>query len=168
MPLPGRLVIAGTLVLNYGAKNMAPTQKNEPLLSSNKRPHIQILVYKRIWNEQKFGNGVPDRARNQEWLCWRVQSRILLDLESLNGWSRITSCGMCSGWSDSVAGFSSSFVDLLSNISSSLLRTHLSIPPWPGSTLSHPRRCKFEASSLTQNLAGYRVRNYFYVRICLT
>jgi hypothetical protein len=36
VPLPGRCVSAGTLVRNYGAENMAPSQEN---LSSRRREY---------------------------------------------------------------------------------------------------------------------------------
>jgi hypothetical protein len=65
MPLPGRCVSACALVLNYGATNVAPTQKDQPLLSSNRRPHFQ--THKQSWNEQKFGQGR---------LCWRGPATI--------------------------------------------------------------------------------------------
>jgi hypothetical protein len=45
----------GTLVRNYGATNLAPTQKDKPLLSSKKGPYFK--TYKRSWNEHKLGYG---------------------------------------------------------------------------------------------------------------
>jgi hypothetical protein len=51
MPLPGCCVSAGTLMRNYGATNVAPTQKDKPLLSF-KRPRFQ--TYKPCWNEYKW------------------------------------------------------------------------------------------------------------------
>jgi hypothetical protein len=48
-------VSVGTLVLNYGATNVAPTQKDEPLLSSKRRHHFE--THKRSWKEQNFGHG---------------------------------------------------------------------------------------------------------------
>jgi hypothetical protein len=47
MPLTGRCVSAGTLVRNYGATNVAPTQIDQPLLSSKRTPPFpnkQMLV----------------------------------------------------------------------------------------------------------------------------
>jgi hypothetical protein len=41
VPLPGRCVSAGTLVMNYCATNVAPTQKHQPLISSKRGPHSQ-------------------------------------------------------------------------------------------------------------------------------
>jgi hypothetical protein len=41
MPLSGSCVNAGTLILNYGATNVAPIQKGQPLLSTKRRPHFQ-------------------------------------------------------------------------------------------------------------------------------
>jgi hypothetical protein len=55
MPLPGRCINAGTLMLNYGVKNVVPTQKDKPLLSSNGRPDFQ--TYKQFKNEHKLGRG---------------------------------------------------------------------------------------------------------------
>jgi hypothetical protein len=54
MPFPGRCVSAGALVRNCCATNMAPTQKDKPLLSSKRRPHFQ--THKRSWNERKLGH----------------------------------------------------------------------------------------------------------------
>jgi hypothetical protein len=42
MPLPGRCMSAGTLVLNYGATNVAPTQEDQLLLSLKRMPNFQI------------------------------------------------------------------------------------------------------------------------------
>jgi hypothetical protein len=39
-------------VLNYGATNVAPTQKDQPLLLSKRRPHFH--TYKWSWNDKKF------------------------------------------------------------------------------------------------------------------
>jgi hypothetical protein len=55
MPLPGRCV------LNHSATNVAPTQKDQPLLLSKRRPHFQ--THKRSWNEQKCG---PESRRGPE------------------------------------------------------------------------------------------------------
>jgi hypothetical protein len=48
MPSPGRCVTADTFMLNYGATNMAPTHRDQPILSSKKRSHLQ--THKRSWN----------------------------------------------------------------------------------------------------------------------
>jgi hypothetical protein len=53
-PLPGRRVNAGTLVVNYGAMNVAPTQKDQHLLLSKRKPHLLTLQWS--WSEQKFGH----------------------------------------------------------------------------------------------------------------
>jgi hypothetical protein len=46
---------AGTLMQNYDAINVAPTQKEKPLLSSKRRPHFE--THWRSWNEHKLGRG---------------------------------------------------------------------------------------------------------------
>jgi hypothetical protein len=61
--LPGHCVNAGTLVLNYGEKNMVPSQKGQPLLSSKRRPHFQ--TYKLSLNEYILVMG-SNEARNQK------------------------------------------------------------------------------------------------------
>jgi hypothetical protein len=48
-------VSAGTLVLNYGTTNVAPTRKVPPLLSSKRRPYFQTRKWS--WKEQKFDHG---------------------------------------------------------------------------------------------------------------
>jgi hypothetical protein len=78
MPLPGRWVSAGTLVRNYGATNLAPTQKDKPLLSSKRRPHFKTR--KRSWNEQKFGHGSRGGPKPRTTVLARTSSNIL-DLE---------------------------------------------------------------------------------------
>jgi hypothetical protein len=55
-----RCASAGTLVQNYGATNVAPTQKDKPLLSSKRGTHFQTR--KRSWN--------------QEQECWQVPAAI--------------------------------------------------------------------------------------------
>jgi hypothetical protein len=62
---------AGRLVLNYGATNVAPTHKDQPLLSSNTRSHFQTHKWSSNKNLVMSANG----ARNQE-LFWRGPSAI--------------------------------------------------------------------------------------------
>jgi hypothetical protein len=50
-------VSTGTVVRDFDATNMAPTQKDKSLLSSNGRPQFQ--EHKRSWNEHKLGQVVP-------------------------------------------------------------------------------------------------------------
>jgi hypothetical protein len=64
----------GTPVLNYGARGVAPTQKDNPLLLSKGKPHLQ--PQKRSGNEKKLIMG-SDGDRSQG--LARVSS-ILLDL----------------------------------------------------------------------------------------
>jgi hypothetical protein len=53
----------GTVVLTYGATNVKPTQKDQPLLSSKRMPHFEI--YKRSWNEQKIWSWVPNEIETE-------------------------------------------------------------------------------------------------------
>jgi hypothetical protein len=55
VPIPGRCMSVGTVVQNYGATDVAPTQKDKPLLSSKRRPHFQ--THKLSWNEHELGHG---------------------------------------------------------------------------------------------------------------
>jgi hypothetical protein len=56
MPLPAFCVSVGTLVQNYVATNMAPTQKDKPFLSLKRKPHFQTS--KRSWSKHKLlGHG---------------------------------------------------------------------------------------------------------------
>jgi hypothetical protein len=73
MFLPGRYVNVGTFVQNYGATEVAPTQKDEHLLSSTRRPDFH--THKRSWNENNLVMS-PDGARKQERLCWRGPAAI--------------------------------------------------------------------------------------------
>jgi hypothetical protein len=50
-------VIAATIVRNYGATNVAPSQKDKSLLSMKERLHF--LIYKPSWNKRKFRSWVP-------------------------------------------------------------------------------------------------------------
>jgi hypothetical protein len=77
MPLPGRRVSAGTLVLNHGATNVAHSQTNQTLLSSEMGPHLQ--THERSLNGQNFVIGT-DGVRNQERLCWRGPAAIYMTL----------------------------------------------------------------------------------------
>jgi hypothetical protein len=82
MPLPGRCVSAGALVLNYGATNVAPTQRDRHLLSSAK--HINGL-------EQKFGHGSRQGPKPRSTVLARASSNLLdLDLcPRIITWNRI-------------------------------------------------------------------------------
>jgi hypothetical protein len=51
VPLTGRSVSAGVLMRNYGATNVAPTQKAQLLFSSKIRLHFQTRKWS--WNEHK-------------------------------------------------------------------------------------------------------------------
>jgi hypothetical protein len=42
MPLPGCCMSVDTLMLNYGATNVASTQKDQPLLSLKRRPNFKL------------------------------------------------------------------------------------------------------------------------------
>jgi hypothetical protein len=55
VPFPGRCVSAVKLVLNYGATNVTPTQKDQPLISLKRRPHFQTHTWS--WNDHKFTHG---------------------------------------------------------------------------------------------------------------
>jgi hypothetical protein len=46
--------LGAVCVRNYGATNLVPTQKGQPLLSSKRGPHFQ--THKRSWNEHKLGH----------------------------------------------------------------------------------------------------------------
>jgi hypothetical protein len=81
MPLPGCCVSAGTLMLNYGATNMAPSQKDEPILSSKRGPHFRTNI--RPWNEQKFGYSYRRSPKPRITMLARASS-IILDLFSQN------------------------------------------------------------------------------------
>jgi hypothetical protein len=76
MSLPGRYVSAGALVLSYGATNVAPTQKDRPLLSWMRRPHVE--THQRSWNEHKFFHGLRRGPKPRTTVLARV-SRNLLD-----------------------------------------------------------------------------------------
>jgi hypothetical protein len=69
MPLPGRCMSAGTVVLNYRAANVAPTQK-----TSRRRGD---RIFKRINDLGTNKNLIvgSDGARSQEQLCWRGPAR---------------------------------------------------------------------------------------------
>jgi hypothetical protein len=60
-------VSADTLLLNYGTTNVAPTQKDEPHLSSNRR--LRLQTHKWSWNKNMVASA--HEARNQERLCWQ-------------------------------------------------------------------------------------------------
>jgi hypothetical protein len=53
--------VSGALFRNYGATNMAATQKDKPPLLPKSGPQFQ--THKRSWNEHKLVMG-PDGARN--------------------------------------------------------------------------------------------------------
>jgi hypothetical protein len=73
MLLPGRFLSASTLVRNYHATNLAPTQKYQPLLSPKRRPQFQ--THKGSWNEHKFGHGYRKGPKPKR-LCWRGPAAI--------------------------------------------------------------------------------------------
>jgi hypothetical protein len=75
MSLPGRYVSAGTLAHNYGETNVAPTQKEKPLLSSKSRPHFQ--THKWSWNEHKLGDGSQWGPKPGTSVLPRVSSNLL-------------------------------------------------------------------------------------------
>jgi hypothetical protein len=71
----GRCVSAGTFVLNYGATNMEPTQKGQPLLSSKTGPHLH--TYKRPWKEWNSGHGSRRGPKPRTTLLARSSSNLL-------------------------------------------------------------------------------------------
>jgi hypothetical protein len=75
IPLPRRRVSAGTLVRNYGATNMEPTQKDKPLLPSKRRPHFQ--TYKRSWSENKLGHVSRREPKPRTIVPERTSSKLL-------------------------------------------------------------------------------------------
>jgi hypothetical protein len=78
----GRCVSAGTVVLKYGAANVASTQKEKPLLSSKRRPRLQ--TYKRSWNEQKYGHWSRRDPKPRTTVLTRTASNLLLSYAMLN------------------------------------------------------------------------------------
>jgi hypothetical protein len=54
MPLLGRCVSVGTFVLNYGVTIVAPTLKDQPIVSSKRTAYLQ--TQKRAWNDRNFGH----------------------------------------------------------------------------------------------------------------
>jgi hypothetical protein len=49
MPLLGDALVWGTLVLTYSATNLVTTQKDQPHISSKRRPH-SVLERTNIWS----------------------------------------------------------------------------------------------------------------------
>jgi hypothetical protein len=76
MSLPGRCLSAGTVVLNYGATNMAPAQKDQPLLSSKRTSYFQ--THKSSWNERKFGHESQRDPKPRISALARTSSNLLL------------------------------------------------------------------------------------------
>jgi hypothetical protein len=76
MPLAGRCLNAGTVVLNYRTANVAPTQKDKPCLSSKRRPDFQ--THKWSWNEQKFDRGFRQGSKPRTTVLARASSKLLL------------------------------------------------------------------------------------------
>jgi hypothetical protein len=54
MPLPGCCMSARTLMRNYGATNVEPTQTDKPLHSLKRRPR---QTHKGSWQKHKLGHG---------------------------------------------------------------------------------------------------------------
>jgi hypothetical protein len=75
MHLPRPCVSAGTLALNYGATKMAPTQKDQPLLSLDRRPHFE--THKRSWNEHKLDHGFRRVSKPRMTVLARTSSNLL-------------------------------------------------------------------------------------------
>jgi hypothetical protein len=67
---------AGVLIRNYGATNVAPTQKDKPLLSLERRPHLQ--THKRSWNERKLVHGSRRSPKPRTTVLARASSNLLL------------------------------------------------------------------------------------------
>jgi hypothetical protein len=84
MPSPGSCVSVGTLVLNYSATNVAPTQKDQPLLSSKRRPHFQ--THKRSWNEHKLGHKSRQGSKPRETVLARTRNKLLMCCSMLQPW----------------------------------------------------------------------------------
>jgi hypothetical protein len=82
MPLLGRCVSAGTPVRNYGATNVAPTQKDRPLLTSKTSPHFQ--TNKRSWNKYILGHGSRRGAKPRTTVLARATSNSMDSTSSLN------------------------------------------------------------------------------------
>jgi hypothetical protein len=85
MPLLGLCVSAGTLMRNYGATNVAPTQEDRPLLSSKRRPRYRTR--KRSWNEYELGDGSRWDRKPGTILLVMVSSNLL----DRTDWATITS-----------------------------------------------------------------------------
>jgi hypothetical protein len=78
MHLPQRCISAGSFVLNYGATNLAPSQKDQSPLSSKRRSHLKTCKWS--WNEQKFGHGSQGGSKPRTTLLAKA-SRNILDLD---------------------------------------------------------------------------------------
>jgi hypothetical protein len=74
-------VSAGTLIRNYGATNSAPTQIDQPLLSSKKRSHFQ--THKRSCKEHLLDHGSGRGPKPRMTALARTSSN-LLDWSGLN------------------------------------------------------------------------------------
>jgi hypothetical protein len=69
-------VTSGTHVRNYGAINVAPTQKGQALLSlKRRRPHFQTL--KRSWNKQKVRHEARGDQKPRTTVMVRARSNLL-------------------------------------------------------------------------------------------
>jgi hypothetical protein len=62
-------------VRNYGATNVAPTQKDKHLLSSKTRPHFQ--THKWFWKEHKLGHGSEWGSKPSMTVLARASSKLL-------------------------------------------------------------------------------------------
>jgi hypothetical protein len=69
-------VSAAKIVLNYGATNVAPTQKDKPLLSSKRRPHLQTQKWS--WKEQKLSYDSRRGPKPTTTVLARANSNLLL------------------------------------------------------------------------------------------
>jgi hypothetical protein len=80
MLLRGPCESVGTPVRNYGAINMAPTQKDQPLLSSKRKPHFK--THKLHWNEQKFDHGSRRGPKTRTTVLAKAGLRIVVSSQS--------------------------------------------------------------------------------------
>jgi hypothetical protein len=76
IPFCRRCVSAGALVLNCSPTNMAPTQKDQPLLSLKMRPYFK--THKCSRNEQKFSHESREGPKPRAVLLARASRSLLL------------------------------------------------------------------------------------------
>jgi hypothetical protein len=60
----------------YGTTNVAPTQKDQPLLSSKRWPYLQTRTWS--WNEQKFGHKSTRGPKPGTTVLTRTSSNLLI------------------------------------------------------------------------------------------